>query len=124
MGLSSESRDFQVDELATTWRYGKGRRGAPVQKENGTPVKGIYSTDFSRVFCRLLDKSGVSCYQISQYSHVDEGYLSRLRSGEKQNPSPQAIVRIGLALTHLSKKVTIRDIEELFNSVGRSLLLR
>jgi len=83
----------------------------------------LYLTDFPKVFSRLLEKSGVSCYKISQYSHLYEAYLSRLKNGEKQNPSPETIIKISLALTHYSDKITAYDIQKLFRSVGRSLHL-
>jgi transcriptional regulator with XRE-family HTH domain len=82
---------------------------------------GVYSNGFSRAFSQLLEKAGVSCYKISQYSHVDEAYLSRLKNGKKQNPSPATIIKISLALTHYSDKIKLCDIQRLFRSVGRSL---
>jgi predicted transcriptional regulator len=85
---------------------------------------GVYSNNFAEVFSRLLDRTGVSCYQISQYVHLDQSYLSRLRNSEKYNPSPETIVKISLALTHFSDKVGLNGIEALFNAVGRSLLTK
>ena len=82
---------------------------------------GLYQNNFSEAFSKLLDKSGVTCYQIHQFNHLDQAYLSRLKSGERNSPSPETIVKIGLAICHLSKKVTLSDIEKLFNSTGRSL---
>ena len=84
---------------------------------------GIYSNNFSRIFSQLLEKSGISCYQISRFSHLDQGYLSRLKNGVRQDPSPETIVKISLALTHFSDKITINDIQKLFGSVGRTLNL-
>lgn len=84
----------------------------------------LYSKDFTEVFSNLLEKYGVTCYQISQYSHLDQGYLSRLRNGEKHNPSPETLVKISIALAHSSNKVKLYDIEALFNSVGRSLQIK
>jgi hypothetical protein len=83
---------------------------------------GMFSADFSRAFDRLLKETKVSCYQIGKYAQLDEAYLSRLRRGEKNNPSPLAILKIGLAFAHLSPNVKLQDIEELFNSVGRSIM--
>ncbi len=80
----------------------------------------LYVNDFSEIFSTLLEKSGVSCYHISQYSHLDQAYLSRLRSSKKQNPSPETIIKISLALTHYSDKINLHDIQGLFRSVGRS----
>ena len=81
----------------------------------------VYSDDFSRAFSGILEKTGVTCYQISGFAHLDQAYLSRLRSGEKTNPSPEAIVKICLAIAKFSEKATIQDFELLFKSVGRSL---
>ena len=81
----------------------------------------IYSTDFAKVFSKLLGDHNISSYQVSQFSGVDEAYLSRLKSGERKNPSPETVVKISLALCHLCDNVILSDIEELFNSTGRSL---
>ena len=82
----------------------------------------IYSTDFAKVFSRLIEKYNLSYYQVSQFSGLDQAYLSRLKSGEKKNPSPETVVKISLATCHLNNKVQLSDIEELFNSTGRSLV--
>jgi hypothetical protein len=81
----------------------------------------LYDRDFSMVFNQLLGRVDVSCYQISEFSHIDQGYLSRLRNGTKKNPSPETVMKIGLALVHCSDKISLVDIERLFNSVGRSI---
>jgi transcriptional regulator with XRE-family HTH domain len=82
---------------------------------------GLFSSDFSEVFSKLLGETGVSCYRIADYTGLDPAYLSRLKNGERSNPSPETVVRIGLALAHESKKVKQHDIERLLNSVGQSL---
>ena len=84
---------------------------------------GLYSSNnFSKVLDRLLEKVGISSYKIHQYTNLNESYLSRLKSGEKFNPSVETIMRISLALVSLSNgKIRQHHIEELFNSVGRSL---
>jgi len=87
-------------------------------------MHGLYSNNFADVFSRLLEKTRISCYRISQYVHLDESYLSRLRNGERNNPSPETIVKISLALAHLSDKISLYDIEDLFNASGRSLLIK
>jgi hypothetical protein len=82
---------------------------------------GLYTNNFSEVFSKILKKAEVSCYNISQYTHLDQAYLSRLKTGEKQNPSPETIIKISLALAHYSKHIQLHDIQNLFKSVGRSL---
>ena len=81
----------------------------------------LYSDDFSAVFCRLLAKASVTCYRVSQFTNIDQSYLSRLKNGEKNTPSPEVLMKISLALVHFSAKITLADIERLFNAVGRSI---
>jgi len=82
---------------------------------------GLYQNNFAEAFSKLLAKSGVTCYQIHQFTHLDQAYLSRLKSGEKNSPSPETIVKIGLEICHFNDKIKLSDIETLFNSTGRSL---
>lgn len=81
----------------------------------------LYSKDFSVVFSQLLEKANISCYRISEFSYIDQGYLSRLRNGTRTNPGPETVMKISLALVHCSEKITLIDIERLFSSVGRSI---
>jgi transcriptional regulator with XRE-family HTH domain len=83
---------------------------------------GFYSNNFSKVFSKLLERSNVTCYKISTYAHIDQAYLSRLKSGGKNNPTVEMVLRISLALVHFSPDITIHDIEALLNSTGRSIL--
>ena len=82
---------------------------------------GLYQDNFAKAFSKLIAKSGVTCYQIHKFTHLDQAYLSRLKSGEKTSPSPETIVKIGLAICHFNDKIKISEIEVLFKSVGRSL---
>jgi len=84
----------------------------------------LYASDFSQVFSVLLEKNGISCYQISRYTHLDQAYLSRLKNGGKHNPSPETLIKISLALAHYSNQVQVHDIQRLFKSVGRSIITR
>lgn len=86
--------------------------------------KGLLSMDFAKAFSQILEETHVSCYQISQFSNIDEGYLSRLKSGEKCNPSLETIMKICLALAHLSKELQLNQVEDLLNSAGRSLRIK
>ena len=81
----------------------------------------LYDKDFSTVFNQLLGKANISCYRISEFSHIDQGYLSCLRNGTKKNPGPETVMKISLALVRCSDKISLADIERLFNSVGRSI---
>ena len=82
---------------------------------------GLYQDNFTEAFLKLITKSGVTPYQIHQFTHLDQAYLSRLKSGERNSPSPETIVKIGLAICHFNDKIKISEIEVLFKSVGRSL---
>jgi len=82
---------------------------------------GLYSNSFSQVFSKILQETGVSCYQLHNYTNLDQAYLSRLKNGEKSNPTPETIMKISLGLVHCSDRVKLSDIESLFKSVGRSL---
>jgi hypothetical protein len=84
----------------------------------------LYSGDFTKGFAKLLEISGVSRYQISSFAHLDQAYLSKLKSGEKNNPSPEVVMKICLGIAYHckeNKNVRLHDFEALFNSVGRSL---
>ena len=83
--------------------------------------EGLYSNQFSEVFLKLLEKSGASCYRINKYSGVDQAHLSRLKNGEKGNPSPEIVMRIALGLVHCSNRISLHDVEELLNATGRTL---
>jgi hypothetical protein len=85
---------------------------------------GLYQNNFTEAFLKLITKSGVTPYQIHQFTHLDQAYLSRLKSGEKNNPSPETIVKIGLAICHFNDKIKLSDIEVLLNSTGRSLRIK
>ena len=82
---------------------------------------GLYYEGFNKVFSRLLEKTGVTGYKIGQYTGLDQGYISCLKNGNKNNPSPEVIVKISIALAHFSPDLKMADIEELFDSIGRSL---
>ena len=82
---------------------------------------GIYKTRFSEVLSDVLERFDISCYKIAQYADLNEAYLSRLRNGSMSNPSPEVIVRIGLALVNYGEKIKMNDIEKLFNATGRTL---
>ncbi len=81
----------------------------------------LYLEDFPKVLFELLNKTGVTCYKIEQYTGLDQGYLSRLKNGKKKNPGPEVVVKISIALVHFSQDIEMADIEDLFNSIGRSL---
>jgi predicted transcriptional regulator len=84
-------------------------------------IHGIYAQDFAKILSKLLEENNISCYSISQFSGLDQAYLSRLRAGQKDNPSSATVIKISLALAHLGKNIKLHDIKELFHAAGRSI---
>ena len=76
------------------------------------------ATDFSRTLKRLRSKAGKSRYKLAQYSGLDEAYVLRLESGERQNPSRDTVMKLALALVTDSATVSIHDVNELLLAGG------
>lgn len=101
---------------------GQANMACPVFFRGTEYEMALYANKFSEEFSKLLEKTGVTCYQINQYTHLDQGYISKLRNGKRHNPSPETLVKICLAIAHYSDKVTLYDIQKLFKSVGLSII--
>ena len=76
------------------------------------------TTEFSGTLRRLRSKSGKTRYKLAQYSGLDEAYVLRLESGERQNPSRDTVMKLGLALVADSDTVSIHDVNELLLAGG------
>ena len=76
------------------------------------------ATEFSKTFKRLRSKSGKTKYKLAQYSGLNEAYVLRLESGERQNPSRDTVMKLGLALVADSATVSIHDVNELLLAGG------
>ena len=85
---------------------------------------GILSNQFPEKFSNLLERSGVSCYQISEFSGIDQAYLSRLRNGLQRNPSAELVIKIGMGLVRYGKGINLYHIEQLLSSAGYTLKTR
>lgn len=85
---------------------------------------GILNNRFPEKFSDLLEKSGVTCYQISEFTGIDQAYLSRLRNGSKHNPSADVVIKIGLALVRYGKSINLYHIERLLSSAGYTLKIK
>ena len=79
----------------------------------GAHMLSANETEFSATLKRLRSKSRKSRYRLARYTGIDEAYLSRLESGEKQNPSRDIVMKIGLALVADTSSVTMDDVNEL-----------
>ena len=75
-------------------------------------------TEFSRTLKKLRSKSGKTRYRLAQYSGLNEAYILRLESGERQNPSRDTVMKLGLALVADTRAVSIHDVNELFLAGG------
>ena len=75
-------------------------------------------TEFSRTLKRLRSKAGKTRYKLAQYSGLNEAYVLRLETGERQNPSRDTVVKLGLALVANSSTISISDINELLLAGG------
>ena len=72
----------------------------------------------------LRSKSGKSRYRLAQYSGLNEAYILRLESGERNNPSRDVVLMLGFALVEGSGSVGIWDIDALLLSAGYAPLRR
>ncbi len=85
---------------------------------------GILNNQFSEKLSNLLERSGVSCYQISEFTGIDQAYLSRLRNDLQRNPSAELVIKIGLALVRYGKHINLHHVEQLLNSAGYTLKIK
>ena len=80
-------------------------------------------TEFSSLLKRIRDDAGKSRYSLAQFSGVDEAYILRLESGERQNPSRDVVVKLALALVSNSQSVTVHDVNGLLLAANHAPLL-
>ena len=73
---------------------------------------------FGQTLKNLRTKSGKSRYRLNPYSGLDEAYILRLESGERQNPSRDAVMKLGLALVATSEAMSIQNVNELLLAAG------
>ena len=68
--------------------------------------------EFGKKLQRLREKAGKSRYELSKLTALDQAFLGRLETGEK-NPSRDTILKLGFALVHNNNTITLDDIDEL-----------
>jgi DNA-binding XRE family transcriptional regulator len=100
-----------------------GKRGRKAPPEAKSPLGSHRQTEFSVLLKRTRDKAGKSRYSLAQFSGVDEAYILRLESGERQNPSRDVVVKLGLALVFDSRAVTLDDVNSLLLAATYAPLL-
>lgn len=81
----------------------------------------ILKDNFTEVFDNTLRKHGITGSQIARFTRLDEGYISKLRNGQKENPSDETIFKICFAIAYYANKIPLDDLERLFNTTGHSL---
>ena len=74
--------------------------------------------NFGQTLHKLRTKAGKSRYRLAKYSGLNEAYILRLESGERQNPSKDTVMKLGLALAATSEAISIHDINELLLAGG------
>ena len=57
-----------------------------------------------------------SRYRLTQYSGLNQAYVLRWEKGERDNPTRDVVLMLGLALVEGSESVDIWDIDELLMS--------
>ena len=80
-------------------------------------------TEFSVLLRKIRGDAGKSRYSLAQFSEIDEAYLLRLESGERQNPTRDVVVKLGLALVSNSQSVTLHDVNGLLLAANHAPLL-
>ncbi len=58
------------------------------------PIDNRIGQEFTRKLNEFRDKAGVGNAEIRRRTGIDEGYLSRLFSGERTRPSRDLIIRL------------------------------
>lgn len=72
----------------------------------------------------LRQKAGKSRYRLTQYSGIDQAYIQRLETGERNHPSRDVVLMLGYALVESSDSVTVHDVDELLLSAEYAPLRR
>ena len=78
---------------------------------------------FSATLKGLRTKTGKTRYRLAKDAHLDEAYVFRLETGERNNPSRDVVVKIGFALALGTSAVTLDDLHQLLLSAGYAPLL-
>ena len=104
------------------------RRGPRLDKGKESKGYGGYMgayrpTEFSSLLKKIREEAGKSRYSLAQFSGIDEAYLLRLESAERQNPSRDVVVKLGLALVANSQSVTLHDVNGLLLAANYAPLL-
>ena len=70
----------------------------------------------------LIRKAGVTRYRLTEKTDLDGAYVHRLASGERDNPSRDIVISLGMGLMALSEDITIHDVNDLLLSAEHAPL--
>lgn len=79
---------------------------------------------FGETLKKLRQKAGKSRYRLAQYSGIDQAYIQRLETGERNNPSRNVFLILAYALVENSDSITVHDVDELLLSADYAPLRR
>ena len=75
-------------------------------------------TTFGETLKNLRLKAGKSRYRLAQYGGIDQAYIQRLETGEKNNPGRDVVLMLAFAPVENSDSVTVYDVDELLLAAG------
>ena len=73
---------------------------------------------FGKALKSLRLKSDKSRYRLAQYSGIDQSYIQRLETGEKNNPSRDIVLMLAFSLVENSDSVSVDDVDTLLLAAG------
>jgi len=79
---------------------------------------------FSETLTKLREKAKLTRYGLAREADIDDAYVLRLESGERQHPSRDAVLKLGQALMNASPKVSLKDVDRLLNAAGHGPIRR
>ena len=79
---------------------------------------------FGKTLKTLRLDADKSRYRLAQYSGIDQAYIQRLETGERNNPSRDVVLMLAFALVENSNSVTLHDVDELLLSAGYAPMKR
>ncbi len=81
-----------------------------------------HQTEFGAILKRVRERTGKSRYFLAQFTGLNEAYLLRLETGERQHPSRDVVVKLGMALVANTSEVSMHDVNELLLAANYSPL--
>ena len=80
--------------------------------------------EFGDALKTLRKRSDKSRYRLAQYSGINQAYVQRLETGERNNPSRDVVLMLAFALVENSDSVSVNDVDFLLLAAGYAPLRR